>query len=325
MPALLLVPRHGRLGLTWVRAIRVLALLVAMLLPGRALAHAGHLHWTELGATWTFDPWVVLPLALSGGLYATGVARLWNRAGIGRGVRLWQMGCFALGWALLVLALVAPLHWLGERLFVAHMIEHEILMAVSAPLIVVGRPVGAILWALRSSWRRGVGALSRVPALAWSWAILTNAPVATLVHGAALWVWHIPALYQAALADAWVHWLQHMTFFITALLFWRALLQAPERERAYGAAVLYLFVTSLHTGFLGILLAIARQPIYPIQTESAPDWGLTPLEDQQLAGLVMWIPAGLVYAGAALALAGLWIAQSASDLTTGGRHARAAR
>jgi cytochrome c oxidase assembly factor CtaG len=305
--------------------MRGLALLLALLLPGRALAHAGHLHWTEIGTTWTWDPWVVLPLTLSGSLYAAGAFRLWRRAGVGRGVRLWQAGCFALGWLLLAGALVTPLHWLGERLFVAHMVEHEILMAVSAPLLIVARPVGAMLWALPARWRRRVGSLGRVPALARSWSILTNAPIATILHGAALWVWHIPALYEAALADPWVHWLQHVSFFATALLFWRALLQGPERERAYGAAVFYLFATSLHTGFLGILLAVARQPIYPLQTGTAPEWGLTPLEDQQLAGLVMWIPAGLIYAGAALALAGLWIARSASDLRTGGRHAYAAR
>jgi cytochrome c oxidase assembly factor CtaG len=305
--------------------MRAPALLLALLLPGQALAHAGHLHWTEIETTWTWDLWVTLPLALSGGLYATGVARLWRRAGIGRGVRVWQAGCFELGWALLVLALVAPLHWLGERLFVAHMVEHEILMAVSAPLLIVARPIGAMLWALPQAWRRSLGSISRVSSLARTWSFLTNAPIATILHGVALWVWHIPALYEAALTDPWLHWVQHVSFFGTALLFWRALLQGPQRERAYGAAVFYLFATSLHTGFLGILLAIARQPIYPAQTEAAPEWGLSPLEDQQLAGLVMWIPAGLVYAGAALALAGLWIARSTSDLRTGGRHAHAAR
>lgn len=305
--------------------MRAPAVLLALLLPGRALAHAGHLHWTEIGTTWTWDPWVTLPLALSGGLYAVGAARLWRRAGPGRGVRAWQAGCFVLGWVLLVVALVTPLHWLGERLFVAHMVEHEILMAVSAPLLIVARPVGAMLWALPRSWRRRVGAVVRVPALAGAWAFLTRASVATLLHGVALWAWHVPALYQAALADPWIHWLQHLSFFSTALLFWRALLQGPERERAYGAAVFYLFATTLHTGFLGVLLAVARQPIYPLQTGAAPEWGLTPLEDQQLAGLVMWIPAGLVYAGAALALAGLWIARSGSDLKTGGRDAFAGR
>jgi putative membrane protein len=182
-----------------------------------------------------------------------------------------------------------------------------------------------MLWALPKEWRRGMGAVGRVPALARAWSFLTTASIATILHGATLWAWHIPALYEAALADPWLHWLQHLSFFGTALLFWRALLQSPERERAYGAAVFYLFVTSLHTGFLGILLAVARRPIYPLQTGAAHDWGLTPLEDQQLAGLVMWIPAGFVYAGAALALAGLWIARSASHLKPGGRNAFAAR
>jgi cytochrome c oxidase assembly factor CtaG len=311
------------LRLPRMRTMGTLALLVAWLLPGRALAHAGHLHWAEIGTTWTWDPWVILPLALSGGLYAAGTVRLWRRAGIGRGVRPGQAGCFALGWALLVLALVTPLHWLGERLFVAHMVEHEILMAASAPLLMVARPVGAMLWALPARGRRAAGSLGRMPVLARTWAVLTNAPVATLVHGVALWAWHVPVLYEAALADPWIHWLQHLSFLSTALLFWRALLQGRERERAYGAAVFYLFATSLHTGFLGILLAVARQPIYPLQTGAAPEWGLTPLEDQQLAGLVMWIPAGLVYAGAALALAGLWIARSSSDLRPDGRRAAA--
>ena len=112
--------------------MRALALLVLVLVPAPALAHRGHVRWGEFATTWTWDPWVTLPLALSGGLYATGVARLWRQAGIGRGVRAWQAGCFALGWALLVLALVAPLHWLGERLRVIRdsgvtilMVEHD--------------------------------------------------------------------------------------------------------------------------------------------------------------------------------------------------------
>lgn len=304
--------------------MRAAAILLALLAASEAQAHSGHVHWFEIGTTWTWDPWVVLPLALSGGLYLTGLARLWRRAGIGRGVKLWQATCFACGWGLLVFALVTPLHWLGERLFVAHMIEHEILMALAAPLLVVGRPV-AMLWALSAAMRRRAGGIGQTPAVARSWNWLTYPPVATLVHGGALWIWHAPAFYEAALADPWIHWLQHLSFFVTALLFWRALLQGREGERAYGAAIFYLFVTSLHTGFLGILLAFFRRPIYPTQTSQAAEWGLTPLEDQQLAGLFMWIPAGLVYAGAALILAGLWIASSSSSRFRGGHHATAAR
>jgi putative membrane protein len=304
--------------------MRALVLLVLLLTAGEAQAHAGHVHWLEGGTTWTWDPQVTLPLALSGGLYLVGTVRLWRRAGIGRGVRVWQAACFALGWLLLVFALVAPLHWLGERLFFAHMIEHEILMAVAAPLLVVGSPV-AMLWAMPGSLRRSLGGIGQMKAVARCWAWLTDPLVATLLHGAAVWLWHAPALYEAALADPWIHWLQHLSFFVTALLFWRALLQGPERERGYGVAVFYLFVTSLHTGFLGILLSLMRHAIYPVQTSRAAEWGLTSLEDQQLAGLFMWIPAGLVYAAAALILAGLWIARSGSSRSRGGRHAYSAR
>jgi cytochrome c oxidase assembly factor CtaG len=297
--------------------MRPIVALLALMATGEAQAHAGHVHWLEVETTWTLDPWVMIPLAFSGGLYLSGLVRLWQRAGIGRGVKFWQAACFAVGWCLLVAALVAPLHWLGERLFVAHMIEHEILMAMAAPLVVVGSPV-AMLWAFPAAMRHRIGGIGQNGVVAGSWRWLTNPPVATLIHGAALWIWHAPPLYEAALANPWIHWLQHLSFFVTAILFWRALLQGREGARAYGAAVFYLFVTSLHTGFLGILLAFFRRPIYPTQTSAAPEWGLTPLEDQQLAGLFMWIPAGLVYAGMALILAGLWIARSGSVRSQGG-------
>jgi cytochrome c oxidase assembly factor CtaG len=294
--------------------------LLALLTPGAARAHAGHVHWDELGVTWTWDPWVVAPLAASGLLYSVGVARLWRRAGVGRGVRLWQVACFALGWLLLAGALVAPLHWLGERLFTAHMIEHEILMAMAAPLLVVSRPVGAVLWAVPESWRRASGRVAQTSAVAALWRWLTDPLVATILHGLALWIWHVPALFDAALASDRLHWLQHVSFFVTALFFWWSLLRGRTRERGYGVAVLYLFATSLHSAFLGILLAMAPHPLYPAQTRGAPEWGLTPLEDQQLAGLIMWVPAGMIYMVAALALAGVWIARSGSH---GRAHAHA--
>jgi putative membrane protein len=287
--------------------MRVLALLL-LLLPSPAFAHTGHLHWWEIGTTWTWSPWVVLPLALSATLYTIGTTRLWRHAGHGRGVRLWQAFCFAGGWLLLFGALVAPLHWLGERLFAAHMIEHEILMAVAAPLIAVSRPAGAMLWGLPARWRSRVGGIGQTSVFAAAWRRLTDPPIATAIHGIALWSWHAPPLYNAALANDFVHWLQHVSFLATALLFWWALLRGRERERGYGSAAFYLFLTSLHSGFLGVLITFARQPIYPLQSEAASDWGLAPLDDQQLAGLIMWIPAGMVYAIAALVLAGVWIA-----------------
>ncbi len=289
---------------------RLIASLALVAMADDASAHSGHLHWWELDTTWSWDPWVVAPLGLSLALYVTGLARLWRRAGRDRGVRVWQVGCFLAGWALLVAALVAPLHWLGERLFVAHMIEHELLMAVAAPLLAVARPVGSMLWALPQDWRRRLGSMSQTTALSALWSRLTDPLTATILHGVAIWVWHVPALYSAALTSDRIHWLQHVSFFVTALFFWWALLRGPQRERGYGAAVMYLFATSLHTGFLGILIALSRHLLYPLQSGTAAEWGLTPLEDQQLAGLVMWVPAGLIYAGAALAFAGAWITRA---------------
>jgi putative membrane protein len=298
--------------------MRTVAAILFFAYAGAALGHDGKGYDDWL---WTTSLWVSGPLAVSGGLYTVGVIRLWRRVGVGRGVRLWQAVSFAFGWLLLIGALVSPLHWLGERLFMAHMAEHEILMALAAPLLAVARPIGGMIWAFPSRWRPAIGGLgqTRIWGTVGRW--LTDPPVATLLHGIALWAWHAPVLYDAALMHPMVHWAQHLSFLVTALLFWWSLLQGRARQRGYGAAVFYLFATALHSGFLGILLTVAREPIYPLQTSAAPAWGLTPLEDQQLAGLIMWIPAGLVYAVAALALAGLWIRHSGLSAKRGGDHA----
>jgi putative membrane protein len=280
--------------------------LILMLIPGPALAHSGHLHWWEIGTTWTWNPLVLLPLLVSAMLYGIGTARLWRHAGYGRGVQAWQALSFAGGWLLLFGALVSPLHWLGERLFAALMVEHEVLMTLAAPLIVRANPASAIVWSLPKAWRAPTGGTRRLPAFAAAWGWLTMPPLAAALHGVALWAWHAPPLYNAALSNAFIHWLQHVSFLVTALIFWWALLR--DRERGYGRAVGYLFLTALHSGFLGVLIALAPRPIYPLQSETVSQWGLAPLEDQQIAGLIMWVPAGMIYAVAALAMAGVWIA-----------------
>lgn len=280
-----------------------LACLLLLILPTPVFAHAA----LDVESLWTWSPWVVLPLTLSATLYGLGTARLWHHAGFGRGVRRWQALCFCGGWLLLFSALIAPLHWLGERLFAAHMVEHEVLMALAAPLLVLARPGGAMLWGFPSRWRSAVGGVGQAPAFAALWRQITRPAIATAIHGVALWTWHAPALYNAALRNDFIHWLQHISFLLSALLLWWALLRGRERDRGYGAASFYLFLTALHSGFLGVLITLARRPIYPLQSDTATAWGLMPLEDQQLAGLIMWVPAGMVYAVAALALAGIWI------------------
>jgi cytochrome c oxidase assembly factor CtaG len=133
--------------------------------------------------------------------------------------------------------------------------------------------------------------------------------VATVLHGVAIWAWHVPALFAAALRSESVHWAQHLSFLITALLFWWAVLQRAPRERAFGAALFALFITAMHTGFLGVLLTFAPRPLLLGQS-AASEWGLSDLEDQQLAGLIMWVPGSGAYVLAALVLAAAWISSS---------------
>ncbi|WP_018261592.1 cytochrome c oxidase assembly protein [Methylobacterium sp. WSM2598] len=283
----------------------------ALILPTGASAHGGDLGelWLS-GPAWTSDLRVIVPLYCSAILFLVGTARLWRRAGHGRGVRRWQVVCFWSGWTVLALALLSPLHWLGERLFTAHMVEHELLMVIAAPLLVLARPGSTMLWALPAPWRPYAGGVIRLPVLGTGWRLVRTPFAATLLHGVALWAWHMPGLYDLVLVSALAHWLQHLSFLLSALLFWWALLLGHVRSRGYGASFLYLFLTSLHTGLLGVLLTVSPRLWYPRQVAAAAEWGLSPLEDQQLAGLVMWVPAGLVYAVAALTLAGLWIRRS---------------
>jgi cytochrome c oxidase assembly factor CtaG len=129
------------------------------------------------------------------------------------------------------------------------------------------------------------------------------------VHAAALWLWHIPSLFQATLENDWIHSAQHVSFLGSALLFWWSLFYAHGKGR-YGASVLYLFTTAVHTSILGALLTFATTIWYPAYIGTTSAWGLTPLEDQQLGGLIMWIPAGLVYVVAGLVLFAGWLRES---------------
>jgi putative membrane protein len=269
-----------------------------------ALAHGTEAHGAE--ATWTFDPWIVVPLLTVGLLYAFGGWVLWRRTAAGGPVRAWRALAFAAGWITLAGALVSPLHWLGEHLFTFHMIEHEIVMAVSAPLLVAARPIGTMLWSLPRNLRVATGRFLRRSSIVNMWDRLSAGSNATVLHGVAIWAWHVPGFFDAAVTNVTVHRLQHLSFLLTAMLFWWSVFYRSNP----GVAAWHLFVTMMHTGILGALMTLAPKVLYQAQTATAAAWGLTPLQDQQLAGLIMWVPAGTVYAGAAMILTMIWIRES---------------
>jgi cytochrome c oxidase assembly factor CtaG len=268
---------------------------------------AGPRTWAELARAWEWEPLLVFALLVTAWLYRRGVRRLWAEAGRGRGLRRWEVAAFWAGWWTLVVALVSPLHPWGRVLFAAHMTQHELLMVAAAPLLVLGRPLVAFLFTVPKGDARQISRVARVPWVKRVWDVLTKPLVAWALHAVALWVWHVPQFFEATLTNAFVHDLQHVSFFGTALLFWWALIHGGAGVRGFGMAALYLFTTMVHTGLLGALLTFADGMIYPAYASGGPAWGLTPREDQQLGGLIMWVPAGLVYVGAALALIAGWM------------------
>jgi putative membrane protein len=187
--------------------------------------------------------------------------------------------------------------------------QHLMLVVVAAPLLVFGLPHATPLWALPGAARRAIGIrLRRSRPIRSGWRILSKPLVVWALHTAALWVWHLPSLYQAALVDGVVHAAEHASFFGTAILFWWTVVVSGARGRLdRGVGVLYVFTMAMQSGLLGALMTFSPVPWYPIYGASVRAWGLTPIEDQQLAGLIMWIPTGLAYTAVALALFAAWL------------------
>ena len=265
----------------------------------------------DLLAAWSFEPGVMVPLALAGWLYLRGARAVWRSSAPGRGVSPGEVGAFALGWLTLVIALISPVHRWGDALFSAHMAQHELLMALAAPLLVLGRPLVPWVWSLPPAWRRRLGALAGTTPIATGWSGLTHPAAAWALHAAAIWVWHLPVLFQATLHNEAVHAAQHASFLGTGLLFCWTVLERRQGRLGWPGAVIALFTTAVHTSLLGALLTFSSRVWYPIYGSATAPWGLTPLEDQQLAGLIMWIPGGLAYLIAALALLASWLGEPA--------------
>jgi putative membrane protein len=255
-----------------------------------------------LWRAWSFDPLVLGLLVAACWGYGHGVRRLWARAGRWRGIGRMHVLSFVSGLAVVIICLVSPLDGLGSTLLSAHMAQHGLLVTAAPLLLLLGKPGVAFAWALPAGWSRGgIAAVTWRPLARLGRWLSGPFPAATL-HGLALWLWHAPGLFDAALEREWLHTLEHASFFGTALLFWQAILDPRSGERI-GWALAAAFATLMHGGLLGGLVTMAPRPLYGWYAGRTEPWGLTALEDQQLAGLLMWVPMGIVYFGACLMLA----------------------
>ncbi len=253
---------------------------------------------------WNTDPLIVFGLAVLVWIYARGMRAVWRVAGRGRGVRLWQAAAFGAGVLTLVVALVSPLDLLSDVLFAAHMAQHLLLVTVAAPLIALGEPLVAGLWAWPRRQRVAIGrAWASAQPLLGLWRIVSSLPVAFTLHSVALWLWHAPVLYEGALRNGALHATEHLVLLGTGLLFWSTAWTSLGRGgRAPGASVVAVFALGAQCTLLGGLIMFAARPWYPFYADTAPRWGLTAVDDQVLAGALMWVPAGLVYLAFALVL-----------------------
>jgi putative membrane protein len=267
--------------------------------------------------SWQFETEVVMGIALAAGLYARGWYRLRRRGRGGRILRPWRAWCFGAGLAALALALLSPIGTFGSLLMFMHMIQHLLLVMIVAPLIWLGAPMLPMLWAFGRPTRRRLGRLMHpTHPVHRFFHFLTRPSIALPIFILVVVVWHYPPLYDAAQGRTITHDLEHASFLAAALLFYWPLIHPTggKRRMSYGAGILYLFPAKI-TGFvIGAALSMAQTPWYQTYIAAPRLWGLSALDDQQLAGLIMWIFGGLLYIFPLLLLVVMMIQEDEGDV-----------
>jgi putative membrane protein len=272
---------------------------VAMTYPHAVLAHA--VSGGEEGGVFA-DAFGTLLLVLLALVFAVGQ---WQVARRTRASRSRRALCFWAGWFVLALSLGPPLDEWSNVSFAAHMTQHELMMIVAAPLLVAARPLGTLMWGLPKSV--GVVITSAAVRRIGTW--LSAPLVAWILHAVVLWAWHAPVAFEAGLHTVPVHWLQHASFFAAAMIYWWSVFSSSARGTQKALAMVSVFTTAIHTALLGMLLTFSSHVWYATYTQTHNPWALSAIEDQQLGGLIMWVPGGVIFIVAAMVVGAAWLKQ----------------
>jgi putative membrane protein len=267
-------------------------------LPAHAHVAAGDTVLTDWH--WRWD--VICVLVLFSTLYVRGWLRLKK---IGGEAELCQLVFYTLALAAIAFALLSPIDDIASYLLIAHMVQHELLMMVAPPLILLAKPVPVFLWALGGSSRFQVGSLlTRDSVVRRGRDFLGWMPVAWSIFVVNLWAWHHPVLYEAALRDTSIHDLEHILFFFTALIFWWPVIRPISRPAPIqdGVRIFYLFLAATQDALLSGLIALSSKILYPHYETALRLWDLTPREDQIGGGIVMFAVGSMTYLIAILVL-----------------------
>jgi putative membrane protein len=254
--------------------------------------------------TWDWRPEVILILGLNSLFFVSGWLRL-RRRGRARLASGWRLTSYLAGMIVLGLSLMSAVDVFGQWLFFMHMIQHALMLMIAPPLLLLANPFPFMVWGLPgarriSAWLLGGEAPFR-NGLRW----LTRPPIVWLAFVTVLWGWHDPNAYNAALRSRWVHDLEHITFFGTALLLWWHAIGAGPRLHARLPTILRivgLLATASANMIPGVVIALVPTPLYTYYVEVPRTWGLTVMQDQVLSGLIMWIPGTMMYLSAAVIL-----------------------
>jgi putative membrane protein len=284
-----------------------LALIALAVAPGLAAAHvANEPTARSTWRSWQLDPLVAVGLLLAIWLYWRGLSRIWGRAGRGRGVCKLRAAAFVAGIAVLVIALCSPVDDAANQLLAAHMLQHMLLVLFAAPLLIAGAPFAVMASGLPRRWRPAIVRVAHSRPLR-SARRFSTPLIATLGQAVIFWTWHLPTAYDAALNHESVHALEHLSMLASGIWFWAAVMPALGRRFAGGVEILAITLAGMQCGMLGALLTFSGGAWYPIYANRTSLWNITPGTDQQIAGLVMWIPGGTIYLLAALLLVPLWL------------------
>lgn len=273
---------------------------VVLAWPRRAWAHGGAHVDEEL----FWDVATTATLVLAAATYLFGLSRIRparDTSAVARAIS------YLAGLAVVALALLSPLDAISDVRLSAHMGQHELLILIAAPLVVIGRPELVMRAALPASSRAKLRSFLHRRPMHSLLRVLANRWLAVVLHGVVVWLWHLPLLFEAALHSETIHVVQHLSFFATAALFWWAMARGRYGQFGYGLAVVFVFLTALHKGLLAMLFTVANRTFYPTHVERTEASGHDALHDQGLAGVIMWVPAGIVTAGFALALFVAWL------------------
>ena len=243
---------------------------------------------------WSLEPAVTIPVAGAAALYWRGWRKLSPRLPERFGPR--RPAAFMAGLASVILALCSPVDALGRHLLQAHMVQHMLLMLIAPPLLWAGAPLAPLLLGMPRLLRRAVATLLAAPPMRRLTAFLCHPAVSWTAFVAAFWLWHLPASYELALASNLWHHVEHLCFFTTALLFWRPVVLAwPARSPwPRWAMIPYLVLAELQNTVLAAILTFSDRVIY--SSYAAQRLGsLSALEDQSIAGVIMWVPGSVAF------------------------------